>query len=585
MLNQPNNNQQSRIASYQSASRGARLTLVASIIILIATIIGYLVFDQDTAAAQSTQNVNSSQVAVVRSGGAELQIAPGGNQLQLPIGTSLTATGRSADGRWFSVYSEDYGDGWVEADQILVIDVERLPVMSMDISLTESADSAAADVQLTVASASDDSSTAMDVDSAAEVNAEESANLELTSLDPQVATVSLTSGRLNVRSGPGINYPVISKAEAQERLTLMASNEDGSWVQIQLADESEQVAWVSARYVTLGDGSNQLPLSTEADGSPAVAASSAEMVSSGSAQSAVAGLSGNLIFQSGNGGPIYVYSLNTGNLRMLTTGHDPAVSPDGKTVAFTRYGHDYGLYLIETDGSNERLIFTEKESIGAPSWSPDGQWILFSHQTGEFGCRELFPGICFKHNRFISDFPLKEKPEWGLGKVDRNGEQFRDLPALNTAYAADWTDAGIVYQASTSIEITHDTAEYEGWAVMNQKVGHEDPDWQPGGGRIVFQDRGVNHTEIWSANPDGSGLVALTRPETTLVDQMPSNVSPAWSPDGAHIVYLSNRDADEEAGVWRLWIMDADGGNKQPLPIDAAIEYNYGREQVVSWGR
>ncbi|MCB0062219.1 MAG: PD40 domain-containing protein, partial [Caldilineaceae bacterium] len=167
---------------------------------------------------------------------------------------------------------------------------------------------------------------------------------------------------------------------------------------------------------------------------------------------------------------------------------------------------------------------------------------------------------------------------------NRNGDEYRDIPALNTAYAADWSNGGIVYQATTGIEITYDSADYEGYALFNQKVGYEDPTWQPGGGRIVFQEKGATHTELWSANPDGSGLVALTRPETTLVDQLPSNVAPAWSPDGGQIVYLSNRAADEEAGAWRLWVMGADGSNKRPLPIDVAIDYTFGREQVVSWG-
>jgi hypothetical protein len=31
--------------------------------------------------------------------------------------------------------------------------------------------------------------------------------------------------------------------------------------------------------------------------------------------------------------------------------------------------------------------------------------------------------------------------------------------------------------------------------------------------------------------------------------------------------------------------MDADGGNKRPLPIDVPIEYAFSHEQMVGWGR
>ncbi|OUC08628.1 hypothetical protein RY27_07845, partial [Litorilinea aerophila] len=113
-----------------------------------------------------------------------------------------------------------------------------------------------------------------------------------------------------------------------------------------------------------------------------------------------------------------------------------------------------------------------------------------------------------------------------------------------------------------------------------------DPDWQPNGGRIAFQRKEASHWEIFAINPDGSGLVALTRPRYTLVEQIPSNVAPAWSPDGSHLVFLSNRDPDnpDEAGAWGVWVMDADGANPQRLPIELPFEYTYVSEQMLDWG-
>ena len=61
-------------------------------------------------------------------------------------------------------------------------------------------------------------------------------------------------------------------------------------------------------------------------------------------------------------------------------------------------------------------------------------------------------------------------------------------------------------------------------------------------------------------------------------------MAPAYSPDGQHIVFVSNRGADNSAGAWRLWVMDADGGNQRQLPIDVEIDYTFGLDQVVSWG-
>lgn len=84
---------------------------------------------------------------------------------------------------------------------------------------------------------------------------------------------------------------------------------------------------------------------------------------------------------------------------------------------------------------------------------------------------------------------------------------------------------------------------------------------------------------------NGANLSALTQPQTVLVNQLPSSVSPASSPDGDRIVFVSNRSEDGEAGDGRLWVMNADGSNQYPLPIDVPINYTFGAEQMVSWGR
>lgn len=90
------------------------------------------------------------------------------------------------------------------------------------------------------------------------------------------------------------------------------------------------------------------------------------------------------------------------------------------------------------------------------------------------------------------------------------------------------------------------------------------------GGRVVFQRPGASHWEKWTADANGANIAALTQPQTVLVDQLPSNVAPAYSPDGSQIVFLSNRTESGEAGAWRIRVMNADGSNQRALPIDEA---------------
>ncbi|MCB0188259.1 MAG: PD40 domain-containing protein, partial [Caldilineaceae bacterium] len=303
---------------------------------------------------------------------------------------------------------------------------------------------------------------------------------------------------------------------------------------------------------------------------------------------APAGLRGQLVFTDRNGGDIYLYNLTSGALRQLTSGFDPALSPDGATVAFTRGGGAMGLYLINVDGSNERRIFGERELLRSPKWSPDGQWIVFSRGDEFNKCYlDEDTGECLRFTPFFTEgLDTGKDHVYKLARVDRNGDNYRDLAVVPDAFAPDWSAAGVVYQSAAGLQITQDTPEDNNHLLYFDihRQYHQDPDWQPGGHRIVFQQRQGSHYEIFAINDDGGGLTALTRPVTALVDQLPSNVSPAWSPDGQSIVFLSNRMADNEAGPWRLWVMNGDGSNQRPLPLTLPLHYDYVLEQMVDWG-
>jgi Tol biopolymer transport system component len=63
----------------------------------------------------------------------------------------------------------------------------------------------------------------------------------------------------------------------------------------------------------------------------------------------------------------------------LSTGADEFTygfrsSPDGKRIA---YHKDYRIYVADSDGSNAQRIDTGNDFNFAPTWSPDGKWVLF----------------------------------------------------------------------------------------------------------------------------------------------------------------------------------------------------------------
>lgn len=71
---------------------------------------------------------------------------------------------------------------------------------------------------------------------------------------------------------------------------------------------------------------------------------------------------------------------------ILGEGHDPTLSPDGKSICYT--GHEGGgvtVFVMDHDGSNKRQVVKEISKVGAtfPNWSPDSKEIVYSFPVGE----------------------------------------------------------------------------------------------------------------------------------------------------------------------------------------------------------
>lgn len=578
----------------------------------------------------------SELIAVVGSAGATLRTTPGGESVRiLSTGTALTAVGRTADGNSLFVRTTDAASGWVDVKDVVVFNVKSLPVQEDAAgAVTESTgagEAAAADTTqpvtvtaTTTVSATGSTTTTTSVTATATSPTTPAQALRPTPVaDGQpTAQVAMTGSRLNIRSGPGTSFSVVGKALPREVFVVQGRNATSSWVQLAVPDIAGGSGWVAATFVVVSEPIANLPVTAEVNEAAAPAPTNtavpqpATNTTAGSTTSTTTaaqptpaasvqrtgptGLSGKLLIQSSWGGTFYVYNLATGDLRALSSGLDPSLSPDGSQVAFSRIGNANGIYLINIDGSNERKIFGDRDGLMSPKWSPDGKWIVFSRNDGFYKCRNFGFGICLTDAEIVNQFNLppapglvddlfsdvnkEERPEWMIARVDVNGKEYRDLPALPSARAPDWNVGGIVYQSAAGIQLTQDKPDGDTSKIYYD--GYDwDPDWQPGGGRIVFQSKEGPHWEIFAVNPDGSGITALTRPATTLVDQLPSNVAPSWSPDGKYIAYLSNRADNNEAGAWRVWVMNADGSNQRPLAVNVEINYTYNGEQMLDWGQ
>ncbi len=523
-----------------------------------------------TPTATSTPPPPLAQVeGVVGLGGADLLDERGVRLARVPQGALLAVTSRTTDGAWLAVRTEDGTRGWMATDAVIVFDAGRLAATAVTIvPRTATTTTGVLDLLPTPTPGT----------------AAGQADAGVT------AQVTLRDARLNLRAGPGAGYAIIAKAQPGERLVVLARNAAGDWLQVAQPELPGGFAWAAAAYLAVEGPLTALPVRATVSAAPSFGEPVAPPRPDAQGQYATpapapTGLTGTLAIQTEWGGDIYLYDLTSGALRHLTGGFDPAISPDGTQVAFTRSGGEHGLYLIGVDGSNERRIFSGRELLFSPKWSPDGRYLVFERGDEVIECLQFGPRCLPSSNPPIGARLTTERQQQ-LARVDVNGNNYRDVPSLPRAHAPDWQAGGIVYHSPAGIQKTQDHPDARSELVFfNIRKQYElDPDWQPNGNRIVFQRREASHWQIFAVNADGSDLRGLTRPEFTLVDELPSSVAPAWSPDGRHIVFLSNRTAAHSTGPWRVWVMDADGSNQRPLPIDLPITYTFVGEQMVDWG-
>ena len=333
---------------------------------------------------------------------------------------------------------------------------------------------------------------------------------------------------------------------------------------------------------------------------------------------------GLLVFQAVSGGPIYAVNADgsplarTGdyhNLRYLTTGMDPALSPDGQWVAFTRWddtqsGALGSLWVIRVDGSGERAVLGEIHQPKSPTWSPDGTQIVVGMQHGgrvkpERECSGQRPprdAIDVEVKREIENdgdvdvtycYTLVAHPYWGLRLVDEATGEFEDLRSNLFSYSPSWDPTNnwhVVYDSEgglMSLDLNRDAT----WEITRDVNDHS-PAVSPDGSKVAVSYWQHDHWEVHVLNADGSGRVRLTETSArAAIEQMINgetpkswnNASPVWSPDGSQIAFLTDR-----SGGWEIWVINADGSNQHVLLsrdvlTGLNLQYNGMDERMLSW--
>jgi len=241
---------------------------------------------------------------------------------------------------------------------------------------------------------------------------------------------------------------------------------------------------------------------------------------------------------------LFSLSVTTGEKRRLITppapalaDFNPAVSPDGRALAFVRLisTGNTQLYVLPLSEdcrptSEARRLDLPQPWVESPAWTADGREIVCSAGPQWVG------GMLWRVSVSDSEKPVSLA---SLGKTSYQPTISRQGNRL-VYVVCTWNSD--IWRA----EVSGRDRSRPAVKLIASTRAESNTQYSPDGSRVAFQSDRSGKGEIWVCNGDGSNPVQLTFLES-------HSGTPRWFPDGRRIVFDSQKEGQAE-----IYVIDTD---------------------------